>query len=253
VYDSVHRVGILWDLGPPACGRILISVLRGTVFEKYSEKSRRVVFFARYEASQLGAPAIEPEHFLLAIMREDQGLIEGLLQGGASAAAEVRLAIETATRREPRPGLSVDLPISPSGKRIMRTAADEAEKGSSSTIEPWHLLLGLLVDEGSRAATLLRENGVTMDLILQKSTGFSSAVPARNESEAARILGQLSALIEVLIRQGVFSRQELAEELANRYILPDLHATLHSLLAVLVRKGVLNEGDRRTIAGLSDR
>ncbi len=45
------------------------------MFERYTEKARRVIFFARYEASQFGAPAIEPEHLLLGLMREDKTLV----------------------------------------------------------------------------------------------------------------------------------------------------------------------------------
>ncbi len=44
------------------------------MFERYTEKARRVIFFARYEASQFGAQAIEPEHILLGLMREDKVL-----------------------------------------------------------------------------------------------------------------------------------------------------------------------------------
>lgn len=45
------------------------------MFERYTEKARRVVFFARYEAGQFGAPAIEAEHLLLGLMREDKALV----------------------------------------------------------------------------------------------------------------------------------------------------------------------------------
>ena len=41
------------------------------MFERYTEKARRVIF-SRYEASQFGAPAIEPEHLLLGLMRRRQ-------------------------------------------------------------------------------------------------------------------------------------------------------------------------------------
>jgi len=54
----------------------------------------------------------------------------------------------------------------------------------------------------------------------------------------------------VLVRQGGFTREEFVEELAGRYILPDLHATLQSLLGLLSRKGVINENDTREIMGL---
>ena len=223
------------------------------MFERYSEKSRRVVFFARYEAAQLGGRAIEPEHLLLAIIKEDPLLAQGVLPGGEDGGAEIRKRIEAAMGHEPKAGASVDLPVSSSGKKVMRIAADEAEKAGDQLIEPKHLMLGLLLDEGSRSSEILRQNGVTAELILQNSLESSQAPGGKKESEAARILSQLSVLIELLIKQGIFSREDLAEELANRYILPDLHATLNSLLVMLLRKGVINEDDRRNIAGFSGR
>ena len=44
------------------------------MFERYTEKARRVIFFARYEASQFGSPYIETEHLLLGLLREDKQL-----------------------------------------------------------------------------------------------------------------------------------------------------------------------------------
>ena len=42
------------------------------MFERYTEKARRTVFFARYEASQFGSPVIDTEHLLLGLLREDK-------------------------------------------------------------------------------------------------------------------------------------------------------------------------------------
>lgn len=50
------------------------------MFERYTEKARRVIFFARYEASQYGSPYIETEHLLLGLCREDR-TIKRLLAG----------------------------------------------------------------------------------------------------------------------------------------------------------------------------
>ena len=47
------------------------------MFERYTEKARRVIFFARQEASEFGGMAIEPHHILLALIREDKPLISG--------------------------------------------------------------------------------------------------------------------------------------------------------------------------------
>jgi ATP-dependent Clp protease ATP-binding subunit ClpC len=44
------------------------------MFERYTPKARRAIFFARYEASQYGSPYIESEHLLLGVMREDSAV-----------------------------------------------------------------------------------------------------------------------------------------------------------------------------------
>ena len=48
------------------------------MFERYTEKARRVIFFARYEASQLGEALIEPHHLLLGVTREDKQMVTRL-------------------------------------------------------------------------------------------------------------------------------------------------------------------------------
>ena len=52
----------------------------GPMFERYTERARRVIFFARYEASQLGSNSIETEHLLLGLIREGKGLTSRHLQ-----------------------------------------------------------------------------------------------------------------------------------------------------------------------------
>ena len=54
------------------------------MFERYTEKARRVIFFARYEASQFGSPYIETEHLLLGLLREDKALANRFLRSHAA-------------------------------------------------------------------------------------------------------------------------------------------------------------------------
>ena len=49
------------------------------MFERYTEKARRVIFFARYEASQFGSPYIETEHLLLGLLREEKSFAAEIL------------------------------------------------------------------------------------------------------------------------------------------------------------------------------
>lgn len=47
------------------------------MFERYTQKARRVIFFARYEASQYGSLYIETEHLLLGLLDQDQVVTPG--------------------------------------------------------------------------------------------------------------------------------------------------------------------------------
>ena len=102
------------------------------MFERYTEKARRVIFFARYEASQFGSPYIETEHLLLGIIREDKALGNRFLR---SATATIRRQVESQTTvRESLP-TSVDLPLSNESKRVLAYAAEEAERRRQRELE----------------------------------------------------------------------------------------------------------------------
>jgi ATP-dependent Clp protease ATP-binding subunit ClpC len=57
------------------------TAVRKSMFQRYTEKARRVIFFARYEAGQYGSPYIETEHLLLGFLREDRALVKRFLGG----------------------------------------------------------------------------------------------------------------------------------------------------------------------------
>jgi ATP-dependent Clp protease ATP-binding subunit ClpC len=132
----------------------------GIMFEKYTEKARRVIFFARYEASQFGSPLIETEHILLGLIREDRNLLTLFLPGANASIQELRKEIEGHTVVRERVSTSVDLPFSEESKRALNYAAEEAERLPQKFIGTEHILLGLLREEKSVAAKILREHGV---------------------------------------------------------------------------------------------
>ena len=77
----------------PASWTAMRSLSGGIMFERYTEKARRVIFFARYEASQFGSPYIETEHLLLGLLREDKALTNRFLRSHASVES-IRKQIE---------------------------------------------------------------------------------------------------------------------------------------------------------------
>jgi len=80
------------------------------MFERYTEKARRVTFFSRYEASQFGTPYIETEHILLGLLREDAALTKVVLPSIASIDA-IRKEINEHAMRRGKTSTSVDLPL----------------------------------------------------------------------------------------------------------------------------------------------
>ena len=123
------------------------------MFERYTEKARRVIFFARYEASQFGSPYIETEHLLLGLLREDKALTNRFLRSHASVES-IRKQIEGHTTIREKVSTSVDLPLSNECKRVLAYAAEEAERLSHKHIGTEHLLLGLLREEKCFAAEI---------------------------------------------------------------------------------------------------
>ena len=129
------------------------------MFERYTEKARRVIFFARYEASQFGSPYIETEHLLLGILREDKGTTNRFLHP-LSSVDKIRKQIEARTPVREKIETSVDLPLTNESKRVLAYGAEEAERLGHKHIGTEHLLLGLLREEKSFAAEILKERGV---------------------------------------------------------------------------------------------
>ena len=134
------------------------------MFERYTEKARRAIFFARYEASQFGSPYIECEHLLLGLLRENKALTNRFLRSHASVEA-IRKQIEGHRTIGEKISTSVDLPLSNECTRVLAYAAEEADRLSHSHIGTEHLMLGLLLEENSFAAGIMRERGLELQAV----------------------------------------------------------------------------------------
>ncbi|HMV46493.1 MAG TPA: ATP-dependent Clp protease ATP-binding subunit [Blastocatellia bacterium] len=137
------------------------------MFERYTEKARRVIFFARYEASQFGAIQIEAEHILLGLIREDKNLTYRFFHRSHATVESIRREIEGRTVLRDRIPNNIDLPLAGEAKRVLAFAAEESERLGNRHIGTEHLLLGLLREENSIAAEILYERGLRLSDIRQ--------------------------------------------------------------------------------------
>jgi ATP-dependent Clp protease ATP-binding subunit ClpC len=186
------------------------------MFERFTERARRVIFFARYEASQLGCAAIQSEHLLLGLLREGRGLTARLIDGGRVSSDSIRREVEGRSSSQTRVIASVEIPLAPETQRVLGYAADEAERMLHGFVGTEHILLGLLREEGGLAARLLSENGLRLGptreevvRLLNEQGGGGRTKEAQLLSEFARDLtaaavrGQVDPLIG---REGELAR-----------------------------------------------
>jgi ATP-dependent Clp protease ATP-binding subunit ClpA len=143
----------------------MVSLQEAIMFERYTESARRIIFFARYEASRFGSSTIETEHMLLGLLREDKKLIGSLLN---EASEHFQQKIEGQIAARPKIPTSIDLPLSNECKRILAYANEEAEGLEHHHIGSEHLLLGISRESGCRAARLLSEAGADIESLRER-------------------------------------------------------------------------------------
>jgi ATP-dependent Clp protease ATP-binding subunit ClpC len=166
------------------------------MFERYTDTARRVIFFARYEASAFGSTSIDTHHLLLGLLREGGGVTGQILDRGQVRSEEVRREVEA---RGVPPGptpTSVDIPLAPAAMRTLRHAAEEARRLNVTYIGTEHLLLGLLHEQEGLAAGImgakrLRLEDVREEVRLHSQESEGSARPREAFPKLARFLAAL--------------------------------------------------------------
>jgi Clp amino terminal domain, pathogenicity island component len=147
------------------------------MFERYTEKARRAVFFARYEASQFGSKFITSEHLLLGILRDDKAVVRQLLLDVEyeSARREIEAHAEPGKGTIPT---SVDLPLSEDAKQVLKHGAEEAERLNSRHIGTEHLLLALMRDKDFPSAKVLVKLGADLESLRKRVEALPGRVLA---------------------------------------------------------------------------
>ncbi|MFL6373443.1 MAG: Clp protease N-terminal domain-containing protein, partial [Pyrinomonadaceae bacterium] len=141
------------------------------MFERYTERSRRVIFFARYEALQYGSPVIAPEHILLGLMREDKTLSARFFPFRTPITVDtIRRDVQERITLRDRIPQSSELHLSSATKQVLFYAADESRQLRNRHIGPEHLLLGIVREEKSIAAEILFGYGLRLNDIRDEMT-----------------------------------------------------------------------------------
>ena len=158
------------------------------MFERYTEKARRVIFFARYEAAQFGGAFIETEHLLLGVLREDQDLaLRFLGPGVARSVAEALPLANLEASRQRLEALQKQLEDAIANRQFEKARAySELQREERETV-------------GDPVASIRRR----IEAVTQPRSKVSSSVDLPLSHESKRVLGYAAEECERLNHQHI--------------------------------------------------
>ncbi|WP_273397428.1 ATP-dependent Clp protease ATP-binding subunit [Thermophilibacter mediterraneus] len=154
------------------------------MFEKFTDKARKVMSLAQDEARGLGQMYVGTEHLLLALIREGEGVAAQALAKLDVTYDETLATVRglTASDSEPVPGGHI--PFTPRAKRVLEGAYRETMTHGQTYIATEHLLLGIVAEGNGRAMDALRQMGVSGDAVRNAVAELAAKQPEQPQREA---------------------------------------------------------------------
>ena len=138
------------------------------MFERFTDRSRRVVVLAQVEARMLGHESVGTEYIPLGLVREDGGVAAQALESlGVSEEAARQQVEEIVGRGQPGPA-GGHLPFTPQGKKVLQLSLREAIALGHGYVGTEHILLGLIRGDEGAATRMLDGLGVDPNRIRQE-------------------------------------------------------------------------------------
>lgn len=132
------------------------------MFERFTERGRKIIIYAREEAEKRQNDYLGTEHILLALLRDDDGLPIAILRKMGISIDELYMEVE----RNLPSGTNImtfgDIPFTPRAKKVLELAVEEARLLGHNYIGSEHLMLGLIREEEGIGGKILRSFGVNL-------------------------------------------------------------------------------------------
>ncbi len=170
--------------------------------DKFTQNSQQAIFSAQQIAQDLCHQAIEPAHLLLALLRQDQGVVPAIVTKVAGSVQALNEELEADLDQRPKiQGANMDVGLAPATSEVLSAAERYAKGMQDDFVSVEHLLLSLIdSSEGRRLA----EHGLTKDAILNalKSIRGSQRVSTENPESTYQSLEKYGRDLTALARQG---------------------------------------------------
>ena len=148
------------------------------MFNRFTERARKVILLAKEEAKRFNHDYIGTEHVLLGLVREGEGVAAVVLQKIGLNLEQIRLAIEKIVKPGPSTVISGDIPFTPKAKKAIELSGEEARSLGHNYIGTEHILLGLIKEGEGVASQVLLNLGLNLDKVRQETVELlGSATP----------------------------------------------------------------------------
>src|SRR6185295_16153269 len=155
------------------------------MFDRFTDRARKVMSFARQEAERFNHDYIGTEHILLGLVKEGSGVAANVLENLEVDLEKVRLEVEKLVKPAPDVVTIGQLPFTPRAKKVLEFAIDEARALDHNYVGTEHLLLGLLREQEGLAAQVLLNLGLKLDDVRSEVMDFLGAETSQQGKEGA--------------------------------------------------------------------
>jgi ATP-dependent Clp protease ATP-binding subunit ClpC len=138
------------------------------MFNRFTERARKVIILAKEEAKRFNHDYIGTEHILLGLIREGEGVAATVLEKMGVSLENIRIEIEKLVQPGPATQIIGDLPFTPRAKKALELAAEEARSLGHNYIGTEHLLLGLIREEEGVASQVLLNLNLDLSTVRNK-------------------------------------------------------------------------------------
>nr|MBP8300040.1 AAA family ATPase [Planctomycetota bacterium] len=161
------------------------------MFDRFTDRAKKVMSFARQEAMKFNHEYIGTEHILLGLVQEGSGVAANVLKNMTIDLEKIRHEVEKIVKTGPSMVTMGQLPFTPRAKKVLELSMEEASQLAHNYIGTEHLLLGLIRENEGIAAQVLMNLGVKLDEVREEVLEFlgASENSGEEESESGESMG----------------------------------------------------------------
>ncbi len=146
------------------------------MFNRFTERARKVILLAKEEAKRFNHDYIGTEHILLGLVREGEGVAAAVLASMNLTPDKIRLEVEKLVQPGPSTVISGDIPFTPKAKKVIELAMEEARSLGHNYIGTEHLLLGLIREGEGVASQVLLNLGLELEKVREEVMNLLGSV-----------------------------------------------------------------------------